>query len=181
MVSTYSHEVWERFPHFASTYSQIGRFLFYFFLLCCFAEQNWRASNAERRIHTPKGGAQPARMNSHASETATRAEAPRESPRGHGQDYGRRPQAAWTVHCTPHRPRTLVPAPWGHADARRPCATNPGPSLVTPSTPIGSQGPFWADGQAPPFHRVTKSWQGEFNGIPSRQPRTSPRTHTVVI
>ena len=35
-----------------------------------------------------------------------------------------------------------------------------------PSTPIGSQGPFQAGGQAPTFHQVTKSWQGEFKGIP---------------
>ena len=27
-------------------------------------------------------------------------------------------------------------------------------------------GPFQAGGQAPPIHRVTKSQQGEFNGIP---------------
>ena len=100
--------------------------------------------------------------------------APRESPRGHGLDYGRRPQAAWTVHCTPRRPRTLVPAPWGHADARRPCATNPGPSLVTPCTPIGSWGPFWAGGQAPPFHQVTRSRQGEFNAIPRHIFRNLP-------
>ena len=29
-------------------------------------------------------------------------------------------------------------------------------------------GPFQAGGQAPPIHRVTKSQQGEFNGIPGR-------------
>ena len=43
-----------------------------------------------------------------------------------------------------------------------------GPSLVTPSTTVRSRGPFQAGGQAPPFHRVTKSRQGEFHGIPSR-------------
>ena len=65
--------------------------------------------------------------------------------------------------------RTSVPTPWGHADARKPCVTNPGPSLVTPCTTIRSWGPFQAGGQAPPFHRVTKSRQGEFNGIPSQK------------
>ena len=40
--------------------------------------------------------------------------------------------------------------------------------MVTPSTPIGSQGPFQAGGQAPPIHRVTNPRQGKFNDIPSR-------------
>ena len=51
-----------------------------------------------------------------------------------------------------------------YADARRPCA-QPRTQFVNPSTPIGSQGPFQAGGQAPNFHQVTKSWQSEFNGI----------------
>ena len=34
---------------------------------------------------------------------------------------GRRPQAAWTVHCTPRRPRTLVPAP----SIKRTSSSNP--------------------------------------------------------
>ena len=38
--------------------------------------------------------------------------------------------------------------------------------MVTQDTPIGNQGPFQAGGQAPPIHRVTKTRQGEFNGIP---------------
>ena len=45
--------------------------------------------------------------------------------------------------------------PEGHASSQ-------GPSLVSQSTPIGSQGPFQAGGQNPPhFHWVTKSQQGE--------------------
>ncbi len=132
------------------------------------------ARRARRPLHSarceqsPRGSAAPQihMQVGPRKSTQDRQGAPRESPRGHGLDYGRRPQAAWTVHCTPRRPRTLVPAPRGHADARRPCATNPGPSLVTPCTPIGSWGPFWAGGQAPPFHQVTRSRQGEFNAIP---------------
>ena len=41
-----------------------------------------------------------------------------------------------------------------------------GPGLVTHWSSIGSRGPFQAGGQAPPIHQVTKSRQGEFNGIP---------------
>ena len=91
--------------------------------------------------------------------------APRESPQGHGQDFGRRPQAAWTVHCTTCCPRTLVPAPKAHADARRPCV-QPRTQFGNSSIPIGSPGPFQAGGQAPPFHRVTEPRQGEFTAIP---------------
>ena len=93
--------------------------------------------------------------------------APRESPQEHGQDFGRRPQHS----CRPPEgslqegrglkflhPRPTQ-TPEGHACSQ-------GPSLVTQSTPIGSQGPFQAGGQAPPFHRVTKSRQGESKGIP---------------
>ena len=45
-------------------------------------------------------------------------------------------------------------------------AQSQGPSLVTQESPIGKQGPFQAGGQAPPFHWVTDSQEGEFNGIP---------------
>ena len=95
--------------------------------------------------------------------------APRESPQGHGQDFGRRPQAAWTVHCTTRRPRTLVPAPWGHADARRPCATNPGPSLVTPAPRSGARAHSRRVGRPDHSTRLTKPRQGEFKGIPGHR------------
>ena len=62
-----------------------------------------------------------------------------------------------------------VPAPKAYADARRPCV-QPRTQLGNLNTPIGSRGPFQAGGQAPPFHRVTKSRQGEFyDGHPEAQ------------
>ena len=126
------------------------------------------ARKARRPLHStrceqsPRGSAAPQihMQVGPRKSTQDRQGPPSESPRGHGLDYGRRPQAAWTVHCTPRRPRTLVPAPWGHADARRPCATNPGPSLVTPCTPIGNWGPFWACGQAPLGNPLPESCVG---------------------
>ena len=62
-----------------------------------------------------------------------------------------------------------VPAPKAYADARRPCV-QPRTQFGNLNTPIGSRGPFQAGGQAPPFHRVTKSRQGEFyDGHPEAQ------------
>ena len=61
---------------------------------------------------------------------------------------------------------TLIPAPKAHADARRPCL-QPRPQFGNPSTPIGSQGPFWAGGQAPPIHRGDEH-RGRASFMPSR-------------
>jgi len=41
----------------------------------------------------------------------------------------------------------------------------PPASTTTQQKPEGAKGPFQAGGQAPPFHRVTKPPEGEFNGI----------------
>ena len=50
------------------------------------------AQNAHTRCEPkPEGAAHG--TNSHATETATRAEAPRGSPQGHDRDFGRRPRA----------------------------------------------------------------------------------------
>ena len=67
--------------------------------------RNWRATDAKRRIHTPKGGAQPARMNSHASALAARChKGPQEAtPRTRPPappPLGRRPQAGRQRHAT---------------------------------------------------------------------------------
>ena len=99
--------------------------------------RTWRATSAKRWIHTQTGGAQPGRMNSHASALAAAeatARGPREPPLRHGRPaphpYGRRPQAACAVHCTTRHPRTLVPArsikstPLSNPEGlRRSCAT----------------------------------------------------------
>ena len=61
---------------------------------------------------------------------------------------------------------TLIPAPKVHADARRPCV-QPRTQFGNPSTPIGSQGPFWAAGQAPPIHRGDEH-RGRASFMPSR-------------
>jgi hypothetical protein len=81
-------------------------------------------------------------------------EALRESPQGHGRDFGRQASE-----------EDKVPAPKAYADARRPCV-RPRTQFGNPSTPIRSPGPFRAGGQAPPFHRVTKSRQGKCFAIP---------------
>ena len=100
-------------------------------------------------------------------------------PRGSGQPRGHsRPQVVNPGSSRPNEESiqpsahsrkagggTLIPAPKAHADAQRPCV-QPRTQFGNPSTPIGSQGPFQAGGQAPPIHQVTKSRQGEFNGIP---------------
>ena len=87
------------------------------------------------------------------------------SPNGLGLHFARRPISRIEV----QKGRTLIPAPKAHTDARRPCVL-PKTQFGNPSTPIGSQGPFQAGGQAPTIHRVTKSRQGEFNGIPGTDP-----------
>ena len=91
-----------------------------------------------------------------------------------GQDFGRRPRQPADNPKEVWRKRGLqflhprpMQTPEGHACCQ-------GPSLVTQDTPIGSQGPFQAGGQAPPIHRVTKSQQGEFKGIPSHRVGESP-------
>ena len=58
---------------------------------------------------------------------------------------GLRPPASREM-ATPRLPRTLVPAPWGHADARRPC--------VTPRTQLWQPIPGgWAGPTIPPRRR----------------------------
>ena len=85
-------------------------------------------------------------------------------PRGSGQPRGHsRPQVVSPGSSRPNEESiqpsahsckagggTLIPAPKAHADARRPCVQ---PRTQFGNPPIGSQGPFWAGGQAPPIHR----------------------------
>lgn len=71
------------------------------------------------------------------TETATWAEAPKESSQGHDQDFGRRRLAMWLHHVAQG---LQLLHPWGHADARRPCVTNPGPNLETPTPRSGAWG-----------------------------------------
>ena len=90
----------------------------------CFPGRSWRTANAEHRPRH-KGGVQPTRMNSHASTphgisdgaptTNRRSTTPRGAPGSHpgtrpSDTYhiGRRPQAAWAVHCTTRRRRTCL-------------------------------------------------------------------------
>ena len=94
-------------------------------------------------------------------------------PRGSGQPRGHsRPQVVSPGSSRPNEESiqpsahsrkagggTLIPAPKAHADARRPCV-QPRTQFGNPSTPIGSQGPFWAGGQAPPIHRATNFTAG---------------------
>ena len=126
-------------------------------------ERNWRASNAERRIHTPKGGAQPVRMNSHARKLPRGQKPPGSHPRDTARTLAaglERDGYITTLKDLSSCTLGSTQTPEGHARQTQ------DPVMVTQSTPIGSQGPNQAGGQAPPFHRVTKSRQGEFKGIP---------------
>ena len=101
-------------------------------------------------------------------------------PRGSGQPRGHsRPQVVSPGSSRPNEESiqpsahsrkagggTLIPAPKAHADARRPCV-QPRTQFGNPSTPIGSQGPFWAGGQAPPIHRGDEH-RGRASFMPSR-------------
>ena len=101
-------------------------------------------------------------------------------PRGSGQPRGHsRPQVVNPGSSRPNEESiqpsahsrkagggTLIPAPKAHADARRPCV-QPRTQFGNPSTPIGSQGPFWAGGQAPPIHRGDEH-RGRASFMPSR-------------
>ena len=62
-------------------------------------------SSAAPRIHMQVGprGSRCCRKGPQGATPRTRPPAP--------HPLGRRPQAAWSVHCTTRRPRTLVPAP----------------------------------------------------------------------
>ena len=162
--------------------------------------RTWRASNAGRWIHTLEGGAQPGRMNSHASALAARS---RKGPQGATpgtrppapHPVGRRPKAAWRTH---NNPRTLVPArsvkstslsnPQG---PRRGCAAGQhaqhfGPFIPRrkfrmeashlfsrgPSNPGTAPAPFPSDGYPQPgLPRVTQSVLG-----PARLVPTAPHT-----
>mgnify|MGYP001186038562 CR=1 FL=1 len=101
-------------------------------------------------------------------------------PRGSGQPRGHsRPQVVSPGSSRPNEESiqpsahsrkagggTLIPAPKAHADTRRPCV-QPRTLFGNPSTPIGSQGPFWAGGQAPPIHRGDEH-RGRASFMPSR-------------
>ena len=101
-------------------------------------------------------------------------------PRGSGQPRGHsRPQVVSPGSSRPNEESiqpsahsrkagggTLIPAPKAHADARRPCM-QPRTQFGNPSTPIGSQGPSWAGGQAPPIHRGDEH-RGRASFMPSR-------------
>ena len=151
--------------------------------------RNWRATNAERWIHTPKGDAQPARMNSHAFTLAesvmelqppTDAPPHRKGPQGsHPRETAVRHLPRWpptsgSVGCTLYNTpqRTLVPAPWDHADARRPCA-RPRTQFGNPKHPDREPGPILGGGQAPPFH------QGD--EIPAGRVLCHPEAHSESI
>ena len=115
-----------------------------------------------QRVYTPKGGRC---LLCHSMNYACTGSPWVVIPRT-GQDFGRRPRQPADNPKEVWRKRGLqflhprpTQTPEGHACCQ-------GPSLVTQDTPIGSQGPFQAGGQAPPIHRVTKPRQGEFNGIP---------------
>ena len=99
-------------------------------------DETGRRSDAKHQKLNPEGGAQPVRMNSHASTPGSlRSGTPttdrRSTATTRGLEVvnletrpsdtyhvGRRPRAKWITH---NRVRTLVPAPKAYADARRPC------------------------------------------------------------
>ena len=154
-VGTWTQELTQSMsPH----YSAIP----YYSAICFFCQEGPKAT-ASHALRT-ESEEECAPANSHAGQPSQRG------PQGvtPGTRPGLWPPATGSVGCTLY---TTPPEDFSSCTLgprRRPKAMrdNPRPSSETPCTPIGSWGPFQAGGQAPPFHQVTKSRQGEFYAIP---------------
>ena len=114
-------------------------FIFYIFS----PGRTWRATNAGRWIHTPKGGAQPGRMNSHASDLAAKAataEGLASQPPSLRGAPGCQPRdtATGTTPTWPPASSDGKPTARGLQFLRPRCITATGPPHVTPPEgPIG--------------------------------------------